>query len=263
MKEEILYILTYFVIYSFLGWLLESIFKSILEKKIVNSGFMHGPFCPIYGVGAIIMYLALKDFKANIFLVFIIGFVVLSIWEYIVGWGLEKLFKTKYWDYSQNRFNIKGRVCLMNSFFWGGLSVAFIYVIHPFLEGQIKMLPHNILWYLNILIYAYLITDFTISIIKAKKLDVKLEHLKELGETLKEKIASLEELKQVAEHKQNGLESLQNIIDDLKLKQDRLRRKLYRQTYRLKKAFPTMRSESITEFLNQKIDGIKNKQKEK
>ena len=93
-------LITYFIIYSFLGWLIESVYKSIFEKKIINSGFLHGPFCPIYGMGAIIMYLILQDFKGNPLVIFILGFVVLSIWEYIVGVLLEKLFKTQYWDYS-------------------------------------------------------------------------------------------------------------------------------------------------------------------
>ena len=125
MDIDIIKILTYFIIYSFLGWLLESVFKTILEKKIVNSGFLHGPFCPIYGIGAIIMYLGLNNFSKYPILVFILGFLILSIWEYIVGWGLEKLFNTKYWDYSKNKFNIKGRVCLMNSLFWGVLGMIF------------------------------------------------------------------------------------------------------------------------------------------
>ena len=89
MDIDIIKILTYFIIYSFLGWLLESAFKTILEKKIVNSGFLHGPFCPIYGIGAIIMYLGLNNFSEYPILVFILGFLILSIWEYIVGWGLE------------------------------------------------------------------------------------------------------------------------------------------------------------------------------
>ena len=72
MKIEVINLLTYFLVYSFLGWMLESIFKTILEKKPVNSGFLHGPFCPIYGIGALIMYLCLSKIKTNVFLVFIL-----------------------------------------------------------------------------------------------------------------------------------------------------------------------------------------------
>jgi len=255
-------ILTYFIVYSFLGWVLESVFKSIMQRKIVNSGFLHGPFCPIYGVGAIIMYLALNNFKANSVLVFIIGFIVLSIWEYIVGWYLEKVFKTKYWDYSENKFNIHGRVCLLNSIFWGVLGVIFVYIIHPYVELKIYLIQPNILIYLNSLIYSYLFVDMIVSIVKVKNLDIRLKHLEEIGDTIKEKIEKLEEIKRLKNTKQMNLESLQKLIDELKIKQARLRRKLYRQTYRLKKAFPSIKSESITKILNQKIDIIK-KKKEK
>ena len=99
---QILRLLLYFIIYSFFGWVLESIFKSILQRKIVNSGLLYGPICPIYGFGAIIMLLFLNKFKYNLVLLFLAGFIVLSVWEYIVGALLEKKFNTKYWDYSNN-----------------------------------------------------------------------------------------------------------------------------------------------------------------
>lgn len=256
--EMILKILTYFWLYSFIGWVLESVFKSILEKKFVNSGFLHGPFCPIYGVGALIMYASLYNFKTNLVIVFIVAFVVLTAWEYLVGIFLEKAFHTVYWDYSNNKFNYKGRICLMNSLFWGILGVLFIHFIHPFIEAQVATLDINILAYLNILIYAYLITDAIISIIKVKNLDLKFKTLSEMGESLKEKLEELQSNPQ-----SSNLEAIQAVVEDLKIKQARLRRKLYRQAYRLKKAFPTMKSETITDFLNQKIEVIKKRQKEK
>ena len=121
MNFQIFELLTYFIIYSFAGWVMESIFRSICEKKFINTGFLKGPFCPIYGIGAIIIYVFLSGFKDNIFLLFLMGFIVLSIWEYIVGVLLEKVFNTKYWDYSDHKFNFQGRVCLTNSIYWGFL----------------------------------------------------------------------------------------------------------------------------------------------
>ena len=96
MDNTFFYILIYFIIYSFLGWVLESTVRTICEKKIINTGFLIGPFCPIYGFGAIIMILFLNRFENNIILLFLISFMILSIWQYIVGVLLEKLFKTKY-----------------------------------------------------------------------------------------------------------------------------------------------------------------------
>ena len=138
MAIQLLELATYFIIYSFLGWILESIFRSFCEKKIINTGFLRGPICPIYGCGAIIMILFLGKFSNSKILLFIMSVIFLSIWEYIVGVILEKIFKTKYWDYSDHKFNYKGRICLTNSIAWGFLGVLFINFIHPSIVNILK-----------------------------------------------------------------------------------------------------------------------------
>lgn len=248
---QILRLLLYFIIYSFFGWVLESIFKSILQRKFVNSGFLYGPFCPIYGFGAIIMLLFLNTFKNNIVLLFLAGFIVLSIWEYIVGVLLEKKFNTKYWDYSNNFLNIKGRVCLMNSIFWGVLGVLFTLYIHPFIEKYVVYLNKEGLIYINIILLIAIITDCVITTIKVKSVDDTIEKIKDLGETIKDK---LKELKNTKEDAIDKIKDIERIIEDLKLKQEILKLKIYKRARRLKKAFPTMKSENINLFLNQKID---------
>ena len=127
MQDKIIF---YFILYSFLGWCLESIYKSILQRKPVNSGFLYEPFCPMYGIGAVIL-IVLGDISENVVVIFFMSFLIFSVWEYIVAVILEKLFKTKYWDYSNIRFNIKGRVCLKNSIYWGILGVVMIFIIQP------------------------------------------------------------------------------------------------------------------------------------
>ena len=176
MKYQIFELLTYFVIYSFAGWVMESIFRSILERKLINTGFLKGPFCPIYGIGAIIIYVFLSGFKENILLLFLAGFIVLSVWEYIVGMLLEKIFHTKYWDYSDHKFNIQGRVCLTNSIYWGILGVVFIHYIHPFVVSKLQLIDSI---YLEVAIYCSLIlitTDAIITIVKMKNLSATLEN---------------------------------------------------------------------------------------
>lgn len=258
MEINFIELLACFIIYSFFGWILESVIKTVVQKKFVNSGFLYGPFCPIYGFGAVIMLLFLNSFKDNIILLFIIAFFVLSIWEYIVGWLLEKIFKTKYWDYSEYKFNIHGRVCLLNSIFWGALGVVFINYIHPFIIKKIAIIPQNILIYVISILSLAIIVDLIVSIIKVLHLQTKLEKINQIGETIKEK---LEELKQVANNNtQISKENLQEIIEELKYKQTEIKRKLLKQTNRLKKAFPTMKSEAIekiSEYLNQKIENRK------
>ena len=193
----ILQILICFMAYSFAGWVLESILKTCLQKKFVNSGFLHGPVCPIYGAGAMIMLVFLSGFKDSIIILFFASFFVLSIWEYMVGVFLEKMFQTKYWDYSENRFNINGRVCLLNSFYWGILGVLFIRYIHPFIFQEVSMLSKNMLIYINILLYSYFIVDTITSIVKVKNFAVNLDKVNKLKDTIKEKI---EELKEIGEN---------------------------------------------------------------
>ena len=135
MKEEILTFLTYFIVYSFLGWILESTFRSIIERKLINTGFLIGPLCPIYGFGACIMFLFLEGLSNNIILSFLVSFVLLTLWEYVVGVMLEKMFHTKFWDYSNHKVNFQGRICLINSIYWGILGVVFIKIIHPLVQS--------------------------------------------------------------------------------------------------------------------------------
>ena len=229
-------ILLYFAIYSFLGWCVESIYKSILDKKLVNSGFLYGPFCPIYAFGAIIMALILTKLPNNVFIIFISSTILLTVWEYIVGVLLEKIFKTKYWDYSHLKFNINGRVCLKNSIYWGLLGVAFTFVIHPFIKQYVDMIPEKTLMYVNIVVYTVLITDVVIH---------------EIGDKIKEKI---NELKQQDIMGKVSNESITLAITQLKKQQAVLKIKLYKLIIRLKRAFPTMQSETISKFINQKID---------
>ena len=131
-------------------------------------------------------------------LIFLAGFFVLSVWEYFVGFLLEKLFKTKYWDYSNNKFNINGRVCLLNSIYWGFLSVFFIEIWNPLVETQLTKIPNDIILYIDIILVAYIVVDMILSSIKASNLSKRIKKLIQLGENLKEK---LEELKKTSSEK--------------------------------------------------------------
>ena len=253
MSELILTLTTYFLVYSFLGWGIESIYKSILERKIVNSGFLYGPFCPIYGFGAIIMYLFLEDISNKPIITFCLGFVVLSLWEYIAGVILEKIFHTKYWDYSEYKFNLQGRVCLINSIFWGILGMLFIDVINPSITGIINKISTEHIIYFNIVSYIIFIVDTVASVINTFSITEKLKYVDELNKNIKEK---LNEIKAKNFGTEIG-ESLQKALDELKIKRDDLAKKAYNKIARLKKAFPTMKSEQITSFLNDKTDFFK------
>ena len=259
MKEVLFETLAYFIIYSFLGWVMESIVRSIAERKIINTGFLHGPFCPIYGVGAIILYQFLSRFSNNLILLFFISVIVLTLWEYIVGVMLEKMFNTKYWDYSDHKFNFQGRICLVNSICWGVLGIVFIKYIHPFIESQIQKIDVNLLYYIVGILTFIALVDMIASIIKVKNINVTLNKIEELNKEIREKLAEIKSLRNA--EKMAITENIQKIVLDLKKKRNKTILHLYRNVYRLKKAFPAINTKEITEVLNQKIDTIKNKQK--
>ena len=131
----------YFTAYSFIGWLIETIYCSIPARKFVYRGFLMGPVCPIYGFGALSVLLVLSPFSNRPLLVFFLGLVITSALEYFVSVLLEKLFKKSWWDYSARKFNINGRICLLTSLAWGVLSVVLVYAIHPALRRLFEMIP--------------------------------------------------------------------------------------------------------------------------
>ena len=239
MEYSFLEIIIYFITYSFLGWVMESIFRSISEKKIINTGFLKGPFCPIYGVGAIIMLLFLKRFADNLAVLFIVSVVVLTIWEYLVGVLLEKLFHTKYWDYSKNKFNFQGRICLMNSIFWGILGVVFVKYIHPAIENLIEKIDVRILIFVYSILGIVILVDMITSIVKVKNIKVTLEKIEKLNNEIREKLKE---------------ENVQYIIEQLKYKRNKTILRLYKNVYRLKKAFPAINTKEITEVLSKKVE---------
>lgn len=242
----------YFIIYSFLGWCLESIYKSILNKKPINSGFLYGPFCPMYGIGAVMM-IELGKLSRNVIGIFIISFIVFTAWEYIVAIILEKLFKTKYWDYSDIKFNIHGRICLKNSIYWGILGIFLIFVIQPLIEKGVNLIPINVLTYINILFCVAILVDTSITIYRIMFIDKKIRQIFEIGDIIKEK---LKELKNTELIEKSYKEATQKLISEMKERQAILKIKLYKRILRLKKAFPEINSDNIAKFMKQKI-GLK------
>lgn len=262
MKEILFNILTYFVIYSFLGWAMESTVRSVCEKKIINTGFLKGPFCPIYGFGASIIYLFLNSLGNKPIILFLVSIVVLTLWEYIVGVLLEKVFHTKYWDYSDQKFNLQGRVCLVNSICWGILGVAFVKYIHPFIQGCITKVDRNLLIYIVTIFTIIFIVDMITSIIKMKNIKTTLEKIENLNKEIKEKLKEIRNLNKEKDlEKMKTTENIQQIVEKLKKKRNKIILQLYKNVYRLKKAFPAINTKEITEVLNKKIEIRKKKEK--
>lgn len=182
---------TYFLIYAMIGWTCEVVYCSLLKKKFVNRGFLNGPYCPIYGVGAVIIVIFLApyiNYPAGIFLV---GIVTTSSLEYVTSWGMEKAFHAKWWDYSNDKFNINGRVCLKNSLLFGVMSLALMYLVHPFVQTLIQRLPDFWLEFIATFAFVLFIGDVVEStretLVLNKKLGSVFEATTELKDALKEK----------------------------------------------------------------------------
>ena len=254
MEINIFNILSCFIIYSFLGWILESVFRSFCEKKIINTGFLIGPVCPIYGIGSIIMVICMGWLQGKIVEIFFMSVLILTFWEYIVGVFLEKVFNTKYWDYSDHKFNFQGRICLTNSIYWGLLGVGFINYIHPFIWGTVNKIDPNVF---NLIIYVssiIIILDTIISVIKVKNIKINLKKVQDLNDEIKDKLNQIKELTKLKSiEKKENTEHLQEAVEDLKEKEASRFRKLYKYVYRLKNAFPALNTKEITEILNKKI----------
>jgi len=138
----------YFITYSVLGWCMETIYCSVLERRFVPRGFLFGPLCPIYGVGVLMMICWFQPLMGNPVVFYLTATVCMSAWEYLVGWFLETTTHIKYWDYSMYRFNLKGRICLWVCLMWGLLSFLVLYFIHPKIEevlGRIGLIPRYVL----------------------------------------------------------------------------------------------------------------------
>ncbi len=243
---------------------MESVVRSVIERKLINTGFLIGPFCPIYGIGACIMFLFLSGLKDHILLLFTISLLSMSIWEYLVGILLEKIFNTKYWDYSDHKFNIQGRVCLTNSICWGVIGVLFIHFIHPLIQQIIGNIDITILHYVISIVTLVFIADTIVSIVKLKTIKGTLENIEKLNKEIKEKLKEIKTLsKEKDEDKKTATQNIQELVEKLNKKKNRTILHLYRNVYRLKRAFPAINNKEITEVLNKKIELRKNKQKKK
>jgi uncharacterized membrane protein len=135
----------YFLIYAIIGYIVEVLYCSFGEKKLVNRGFLGGPWLPIYGIGALLVLIGTFEISFNFIFVFIVTVVLTSLVEYIGSWILEQFFKIRLWDYSTYPFNLKGRICLKNSLLFGLLGLTLVYGIHPFVKDFVGKLSEKTL----------------------------------------------------------------------------------------------------------------------
>lgn len=173
----------YFITYSIIGCLIEIVKLSIEHKRFVKRGFLIGPWCPIYGCGYIFIHF-ISYFKNNLLLILIISFLGLGILEYIVSFLLEKLFHARWWDYSDKKMNLNGRICFSYLVLFSLFSILAIYILNPYLSTLFEYIPKKIL----LLLVCLFILDVIVSISIISKLKLRKLKNKDNTEEISEKV---------------------------------------------------------------------------
>ncbi len=284
----------FFYIYCFFGWIIESTYVSVCTGNWVNRGFMRGPVIPVYGTGAVIVLFAVIPFRTSPILVFIVGTVAASILEFVTGFVMERIYKVRYWDYSDKPFNLCGYICLFNSLCWGVLSILLIYLVHSWVEKGVLFLNDMVLLSIDSGISSLFIVDLFNSSTTAVELKRMLANSQKLKDDLmnihnkmiefntaiangKEK---MDELKQMSlqELYISARDNMSNIASDkdspelqnLKNKLDLLKDKYYKRMlaedkakFKLLKNNPKAVSYKYKESLREIMDKAKKYKKEK
>lgn len=223
--------LLFLYIYCFLGWMWESAYVSFCNKRWVNRGFLHGPFVPIYGFGAITVLLTTIPVKDNLALVFLFGMTGATILEYCTGVVMEKLFHVRYWDYSNKKLNVNGHICLTSSLAWGAFSMIMIRMIHTPIEMFVLWIPYEAAEAAAFLLTILLAVDFTQSFNEAMDLKELLENLTESKEEIKRIKKRVEAVmaivasdrKEFLQKAADSKQALEDRIADIKVRYEKIR----------------------------------------
>ena len=192
MEKVCHYFLLYFM-YCVFGYILECIYCSIVDKKIVlNRGFLLGPYLPIYGCGAIAIIFLLERYLDDPFALFVMGALVATVLEYLASYIMEKIFKARWWDYSEQKFNINGRVCLLNSVLFGIGGLAIMCLINPIFTNFLNSFNKILLIVVAIILFLIYTTDTIISVFTIYKLRANSISInKDLSEEISEQVRKI------------------------------------------------------------------------
>lgn len=287
MPTNLYEVLWIFVIYAFLGWCTEVAYAGLDKGEFVNRGFLNGPYCPIYGMGVLIVIAVLTPLKENLLVLFIGSFFLTSILEYLTGLILEKVFGNKWWDYSDIPFNIQGYVCLKFSILWGLGCMFIMDTVHPAIYKMIQWIPKKIGTFFLVIVMAAFAIDVCVTVNTILKFNKKMRMLEEvasrmhklsdeIGEDIFEKVTDLAEkaedvedfLEEKREEAQEYLEEKRADVQEAKAKLEEAREE-YRSmlaekqfgVQRLTKAFPGMKSKKHDRVLQQYKEYLKSKRK--
>lgn len=177
-------ILLIFFTYGFLGWCAEVAFATLKTGTFVNRGFLNGPICPIYGFGMVIVVILLTPLTGSISALFFGSMVLTTALEFFTGWVLEKLFHTKWWDYTDRKFNLKGYICLEFSILWGLACLCIMRILHPVIMNVLHWIPHKVGLVLLAMCIVLMIVDLAATITAIRGLQKRLHTLTAMAEEI-------------------------------------------------------------------------------
>ncbi len=171
---DVYHIMVWFLFYSILGWGAESVYMSFCNRKLTNRGFARMPMCPIYGVGAVVVYFLLKPFSHHMVILYVMGVIIPTILEYITAQIMLKIFGEVWWDYHDKPFNYKGILCLESSLAWGVYTLLMFTYLQNAANRMTERIPDSRGQLLGVLILLGYMLDFSICFYREKSPDVTL-----------------------------------------------------------------------------------------
>lgn len=186
MEKYFLLYLMYFFIYAFIGWIVEVSYHTVTKGKFINRGFLSGPYCPIYGFGAIAVIYFLTDIaEKNKLVLFLGSMLIASLIEFVAGFLLEKIFHERWWDYSDRKLNIEGYICLEFSVIWGMFCFLLYEAVHPLIKHLVGLIPILILKYLDIGLAIIMAIDLVATVNTLVGLNQRMKTLDKIKEDIK------------------------------------------------------------------------------
>lgn len=247
-----------FIIYSFIGWCMEVALKLIESRKFVNRGFLIGPYCPIYGYGAILITFLLKKYVYDPLTLFIMAILVCGILEYSTSYLMEKIFKARWWDYSKNKFNINGRVCLETIIPFGLLGLLIMYVTNPFFLAKLEKLPEE---WLNILFWGLLLIFITDNIVSTVVISYIKKALKFIGKELDSTEEITNKIREVLRQKSplhkrlaDAYPKLEAVKLKIKEKKEEIKQQVEEQKREIIEKVESQKKEIIEQIQEQKVE---------
>lgn len=181
-----------FFIFSFIGWVIEVLEGIINKRGFINRGFLVGPICPIYGISCLVMLFLLNRYENDYLILFLLGMVICTFIEYFTSLILEKIFNTRWWDYSDHKINLNGRVCLETMLLFGLSGILLMKIFKPPFNKLLEIIPFNIKLIISIVLLILLIIDlcFSINVINYLKKN-NLIKIKDCTKEVNEKVKDI------------------------------------------------------------------------